>query len=170
MADGSCAARHDACRDCCADRCHVALGRSARSLSLFRQEGRQALDRRRGRQDLACAGAACRGRGRGCSHDQRPRLGTHRRHAGQARSHPRLQRESSRRTISPRARNLWLRHDWPDRRDRSRRSQALRAARCDRHRRKSVSDLRLHHEQETRRRHRRARARCKDRLWRIHEN
>ncbi len=64
---------------------------------------------------------------------------------------------------------LRLLHDRPDRRNRSRRPQTLRPARRHRHGRESISDLRFDHEQEARRRNRRARARRKDRLRRVHE-
>ena len=88
---------HDAGRNLRADRRDAALRRGSGSFCLLREESRQALHRRGGRQDVSGAGAG-RGRRRSCrSHDQRPRPGTYRRHARQARGDSRLQRESFRR-------------------------------------------------------------------------
>ena len=134
---------------------HAALRQRARSLRPPRAQGGQALHRRRGRQDFAGDCAPGGGRRRGGADDQRPRPRPHRRHARQAGVHPRLPRQSLARGIPARARHLWLRADRPDRRDRARRQEALRPARRHRHRRKPAPDLRLHHEQEARRGHRR---------------
>ena len=51
-----------------------------------------------------------------------------------------------------------LRVDRPERNDRAGRQEALRAARCHGHHREHSADLRVYHEQENRRRDRRARA------------
>ena len=61
---------------------HARLGREVFSARLGKQRRRQALHRRRGRQDQLSGGAAGRGMRRGCAHDQRARAGAHRRHAG----------------------------------------------------------------------------------------
>ena len=103
------------------------------------------------------------------AHDQRPRPRPHRRHARQAGIHPRLQRQSLARGIPARARDLRLRADRPDRRDRARRQEALRSARRHRHRRKPAPDLRLHHEQEAGGGHRRPGAGREDGQRRVHE-
>ena len=62
---------------------------------------------------------------------------------------------------------LRLLHRRPDQKPRPRRPQALRPARPHRHRRKSLPHLRLHHEQEARRRPRRPRPRRQSRLRRL---
>ena len=60
--------------------------------------------------------------------------------------------------------------DRPDRRDRAGRPAALRAARRHRHGREHPADLGVDHEQEDRRRHRRARPRRQDGRRRVHED
>jgi hypothetical protein len=72
--------RHDATRAACWLARHARPGAG------------QALHRRRGRQDQPDAGAHGGGLRRLCADDLRPRPGPHRRHAGQARGHARLQR------------------------------------------------------------------------------
>ena len=67
-----------------------------------RRQGRQALDRRRRRQDLAAARARRRGLRRAGADDLRARPRSHRRHARQARGDPRLPRRPRRSSASPR--------------------------------------------------------------------
>ena len=107
--------------------------------------------------------AARRGLRRARADDVGPRPRPHRRHARQARSDSRLSHRPVARRAAGGGRDDRLRADRPDVGDRARRSQALRAARRHRHGREHSAHLRLDHEQEDRRGHRRPGARRQDR-------
>ena len=103
--------------------------------------------------------------------DLRPRPRRNRRHARQARSHPRLPHEpfstAEMQAGRPQSR---LRDQRRHRRPRPGRPQALRPPRRHGHRPLDPAHHRQHHEQEAGRRTRRARARREIRQRRVHEN
>ena len=111
----------------------TALGRRDRPVAIARAEGRQALDRRRRRQDLDPARAGGRGVRRRGADGVGPRPRPHRRHARQARVDPGLPRRparssSSRELVDELGVCLIGQTDA----DRAGRQAALRAARRDR--------------------------------------
>ena len=99
-----------------------------------------------------------------------PRARPHRRHARQARSDSRLSHRAVARRVPRRARRRRLLPDRPDRGHRAGRQEAVRAARRHRDGREHSADLRVGHEQEDRRRQRRAGARREVRPRRVHED
>ena len=125
---------------------------------------RQALDGRRGRQSFAPPRANGRELRRRRADDVRPWPRSHRRHARQARIHPRL----SDRPLPPRSGSPGgadrLCHDRPDSRDCAGRSKALRVAGRHRDGRVDSAHLREHHVQEAGGRPQRPGARREDRL------
>src|SRR5256885_2001021 len=157
-------------RAACLPRGDAALRARRGSFRHFRTEGRQALDRWRGRQDLAAAGAA-----RGClrsarSDGERARSRTHRRHARQAGEHPGFSRRPAALALRRAGRDGRRVPHRPDGRDRPRRPQAVCAAR--RHRDGGIDPAhRLEHpQQEARGGHRRARPRREGGTGRLHED
>ena len=134
------------------------------------QGGRQALDRRRRRQDVA-GGRPDRRRLRGAAReDERSRARPHRRDARQARVDPRIPHRADARRV----RRSGARGRHGDRRADGRpgagRQAALRAARCDRDRRPDLADRRLDHVEEAGRRCAGDRARRQGRRRRVHED
>ena len=89
-ADGHLFPRHDAGGNSAAYHGNGALRRRGRSFAARRAHCRQALDRRRRRQDLACALPDGGGMRRQNGENVRPRSRAHRRHDRQARILPRL--------------------------------------------------------------------------------
>ncbi len=106
-ADGDSLARYDPPRDAGPHAGDDELGRDAGFELHHGREGRQALHRRRRRQDLA--GAAADGGGPGHTHGQnvRPRPRPHRRHAGQAGELPRLFERADGRAVPAARCRLW---------------------------------------------------------------
>ena len=151
----------------------IALRRRARPRpAIAAAQGRQALHRRRRRQDLAPASrplvAAC---GVPRADDVRPRARPHRRHARQARGHPRLPRRPRARRASARSRaRARRRHDRPDRRaSPPPTSSSTRCATSPRTVESHPAHRAQHHVEEARRGHRRAGARREGRPRRLHE-
>ena len=143
------------------------LGRPAAVRRLPAAGGRQALDRRRGRQGLAPAradGGELRRRG---ADDVGARAGPHRRHARQARVHSRVPHQSLPAGGARPGRAAGLRHAGPDAGDRAGRQAALRPARRDRDGGIDPAHLREHHVEEAGRRAQRPGARREDRERRV---
>ena len=167
--DGDPAQRHGPARDRALDGGDDRVGGADGLLVALAADGRQALDRRRRRQDHAAARAAG-GRVRGRrTPAERTRPRPHRRHPRQAGVDPRLARGAlERRDAGPagvgRRRDLRRR-----RRAGARGQEALRAARRDRHGRGDPADRLVDHVQEDRRGHRCAGARREGRDRRVHE-
>ena len=90
VADGRVAARPLARRNPRPDPGHARLRREILARAAGQDRRRQALHRRRGRQDQLPGRADRRGLRSGRAHDQRARAGPHRRNAGQAGIHSRL--------------------------------------------------------------------------------
>ena len=153
-----------------ADRRDGAFRRAGRPVRRPRHQGRQAQHRRRRRQDIARAGAARGGVRRVDPDDVRTRPGAHRRDARQARIDSGIPRQP----LAPRdeggARAGRLRDDRADRRGRAGGQEALRAAGCHRDHREHPAHQRIDHEQEDRRRDRRAGSRRENRQRRVHED
>ena len=143
----------------------IDLGARARA-----QGRRQALDRRRRRQDVARGRPDRRRVRRAVREDERPRARAHGRHARQARVDPRLPRRArDRRVRRAGARRRHGDHR-PDRRPRPGRPHALRAARRDRDRRPALADRGVDHVEEARRGRAGDRARREGRRRRVHED
>ena len=131
---------------------------------------RQALDGRRGRQDVA-RGRADRGRLR-CPvrEDVRPRARTHGRHARQARVDPGLPGRADDRRVRAAGARGRARDHRPDRRPRAGRQEALRAPRRDRDCGHRSADRLVDHVEEARSGRRRDRPRREGRRRRVHED
>ncbi len=128
---------------------------------------RQALDRRRRRQDHAAARPARRRVRRRGAAALRPRARPHRRHARQARVDPRMARGRDARRDAAAAGRHRRRDLRRGRRPRSCGQAAVRPPRHHRHRRGDPADRVEHHVEEDRRGHERARARREVRLRRL---
>ena len=164
--DGDRHQRHGRRRARRADRRHDALGRGP-AVGPRPPGARQALDRRRRRQGLAPARADRRGLRRRGADDLRPRPGPHRRHARQARRHPRLRHDARPRALRRHRARGGLRDHRPDGRPRAGRPAPLRHPRRHGHRRVDPAHRRLDPLQEARRRARRARHGRQGRLGRL---
>ena len=123
-ADGHRLARHDAAGDAGPDAGHDAQRRDARPQPHQRREGRQALHRRRGRQDLARPAADGGRAGRAHGEDVRPRPGAHGRHHRQAGELPRLFLRADGRGLPLAGGAHRPRHRRADRRPRPRRTKS----------------------------------------------
>ena len=142
-----------AARDVRPDRRDDPERRDARPRRRARPQGRrQALDRRRGGQDLARRRPDRRRLRRPVREDERPRPRAHGRHARQARVDPGLPRRAHDRRVrrAGARRRAWRSSARPRRS--SRRPDALRAARRDRDGRPALADRRVDHVEEARRR------------------
>ena len=132
------------------DGCDDGERSSTRSLPPGRRASRQTFHGRRWGQGFSRAGAARRLPRRVRADDEWARPRPHRWDARQARVHSRNTHRPHDATGCGSARAHRLRAHWPDRGDRSSRSQAIRTAECDRHRRGDSSHRLQHHEQEAR--------------------